>query len=236
MKTIRVACMILAAGAVTALGVLAQDKADPKAAPAKGDEITQGFRAYVVVEPRFEAKDVRNPIGTKDKPGRNPVDLVTDNGLQPVVAVFSRVIPNDANHPLAAVVKKLDELCEVKEYKARRLAAFLVFLGLKDEFRKDPTFDNRVKEVSQFASGVMPKQTVIALAEASETPDGTEQPLVPAQVQAMGIAPEDDIVIVVYYKFKVLKRWKFKASNPPGEQDLKAIEDEVAKLLGPRRK
>lgn len=236
MKTIRSACLLLTAGLVTVLGVFGQEKAEPKTAPAKGDEITQGFRAYVIVEPRYDAKDVRNPIGTKDKPGRNPVDLVTDNGLQPVIAVFSRVIPTDANHPLTAVVKKLDELCEVKDYKARRLAAFLVFLSLKDEFRKDPTFDNRVKEISQFASGVMPKQTTIALAEASETPDGTEQPLVPAQLQAMGIAPEDDYVIVFYYKFKVLKRWKFKAANPPGEADLKALEDEVAKLLGPRKK
>ena len=167
-----------------ALGVFAQEKA----APAKGGEITQGFRAYVIVEPRYDAKDVRNPIGTKDKPGRNPVDLVTDNGLQPVIAVFSRVIPTDANHPLTAVVKKLDELCEVKGLVARRLAAFLVFLALKDEFRKDPAFDNRVKEVSQFASGVMPKQTVIALAEASKTPTH-RAPLVPAQVQAMGIRP-----------------------------------------------
>lgn len=234
MKMIRMACLIFVAGLAITLGVFAQGKGDPSD-PGKGGEIKQGFRAFVIVEPRFEAADIRNPIGTKDKPGRNPVDLVTDNGLQPVIAVFSRVIPTDGSHALAAVVKKLDELCEVKEYKARRLAAYLVFLSLKDEFRKDPTFDNRVKEISQFASGVMPKQTTMALAEATETPDGTEQPLVPAQVQAMGIAPEDDYAIVFYYKLRIVRSWHFKAAAPPGADDLKALETEVANLLGKKK-
>jgi hypothetical protein len=235
MKTIRVAGLIGVAGLMTSIGLFAQGKTD---SPAKGDEITQGFRAYVIVEPRYEAKDIRNPIGTKDKPGRNPVDLVTENGLNPVVAVFSRAIPADGNHPLAALVKKLDELTSPdpkKGYGNRRLAAFLVFLALKDEFRKDPSFDNRVKEVSQFASGVKPERVTIALAEATETPDGTEQSLVPAQVQVMGIAPEDDFTIVFYNKLRVVKRWHFKASMPPGEEDLKAIEAEIAKTFGPKK-
>jgi hypothetical protein len=62
------------------------------------------------------------------------------------------------------------------------------------------------------------------------------QPLVPAQVTAMGIAPEDDVVIVFYDKFHVIKRWKFKAGMPPGEGEVAAIEAEVAKHLGPRKK
>lgn len=236
MKIIGMACLAAMTGLVTALGLFAQGRSEPLA---KGDDITQGFRAYVISEPRFEAKDVRNPIGTKDKPGRNPVDLVTDNGLNPAIAVFSRVIPNDASHPLAALVKKLDELTDPDPkvgYGNRRLSAFLVFLALKDEFRKDPTFDNRVKEIGQFASGVMSKRVTIALAEATETPDGTEQPLVPAQVTAMGIAAEDDFVIVFYNKLRVIKRWKFKAANPPGDADLAAIQAEVTKTFGELKK
>jgi hypothetical protein len=210
--------------------------AQEKSAPAgKHDQVTQGFRAIVISEPRFDIKDGRNPIPGKDKPGRGPVDLVTDNGLNPVIAVFAREIPADASHPLAAVIKKLDELAETKEYKARRLATYLVFLALKDEFRKDPTLDARVKEVAQFAAGVMPKKTTIALAEATETPDGAAMPSVPAQVDAMGITAEDDIVIVFYYKLNVIKRWKFKATMPPGEADLKDLEAEVVKLLGPKK-
>lgn len=233
MKILRMAAFAGVAGLTIAFAGMAQEKSAPAG---KHDQISQGFRAIVVAEPRFDIKDGRNPIPAKDKPGRGPVDLVTDNGLNPVIAVFVREIPADASSPLAAVVKKLDELVEMKEYKARRLAAYLVFLALKDEFRKDPTLDARVKEVAQFASGVMPKKTTIALAEATETPDGAAMPSVPAQVDAMGIAADDDIVIVFYYKLNVIKRWKFKAAMPPGEADLKDLEAEVAKLLGAKKK
>jgi hypothetical protein len=162
-------------------------------------------------------------------------DLVTDHGLEPTIAVFSRTIPADVVQPMGFIVKKLDALQEVKEYKSRRLGAFVVFLALKDEFRKDESRDARIKEIEQFASGIMTKHTTIALAEATETPDGTNAPLVPAQVQAMGIGPEDDIVIVFYDRFHVLNRWKFPASKPPTEDDLKVIDEAVAKHLGPKK-
>jgi len=218
-------------GLVAATAASSQEKVDPP--PAKADDITIGFKAYVIAEPRFAPDDIRNPIGKKP---RNPVDLVTEHGLAPVIAVFSRAIPADANAPLAAVVKKLDALADDKDYKARRLGTFLVFLSLQNEFRKDPTVDARTREILQFVAGVKPTKTTIALAEATETPDGTEQPLVPAQVQAFGIGAEDDLVIVFYYKFTVIKRWKFKASAPPTEDDLTALGDEVAKLLSPKKK
>jgi hypothetical protein len=225
MKTMRLVLAIGMTGLLMAFPAAAQEKS----APAKADEVGQGFRAFIVSEPRFPMEDVRNRTGKMQ-------DLVTDHGLNPVIAVFSRVIPADAAHPLAAVVKKLDELADAKEYKGRRLGAYLVFLSLKDEFRKDQTRDARINEIKQFASGVMPKRTTLALAEATETPDGTVEPLVPAQVTAMGIAADDDIVIVFYNNFRVVKRWKFKAANPPGENDLKDLEAQVEKLLGPRKK
>ena len=231
MSTVRRAFWAGVAGLAIVLGSSAQDKekAEPeKAEPAKADDVGAGFRAYIVAEPRFPAEDIRNRNGKMQ-------DLVTDHGLEPVIAVFSRTIPAAVDHPLAAVVKKLDELAEVKDFKARRLGAFVVFLGQKNEFRKDDTRDARIVEIGQFVSGVMPKRTTIGLAEATETPDGTEQPLVPAQVTAMGIGPEDDVVIVFYHKLHVIKRWKFPASKPPGDEDLKAIEAEVAKLLGKKK-
>jgi len=220
MKTVCFA--ILAVAAIAGL---------PGEAPAqdKSEDVAQGFRAFIVKEPRYPGDDIRNREGKMQ-------DLVTEHGLNPVIAVFSRVIPVDASHPLADVVKKLDELAESKEYKSKRLGTYLVFLALKNEFRKDETRDARLKEIAQFVSGVMPKRTTIGVAEATETPDGTEQPLVPAQVQKMGIAPEDDIVIVFYNNFKVVKRWKFKANAPPGEADLKAIEAEVERVLGAKKK
>jgi hypothetical protein len=220
MKTVRLAVLSAVAG-------LALSVAGP--VQGQGEDVKQGFRAFIVKEPRYPGDDIRNREGKMQ-------DLVTEHGLNPVIAVFSRAIPVDASHPLAAVVKKLDDLAETKEYRTKRLGTFLVFLALKNEFRKDETRDARLKEIAQFVSGVMPKRTTVGLAEATETPDGAEQPLVPAQVSAMGVAPEDDIVIVFYDNFKVVKRWKFKASAPPGEDDLKAIEAEVERVLGAKRK
>lgn len=227
MSSIRVRWGAAVAGLAVAVGLVAQEKKE--AAPPAREEIATGFRAFVVAEPRFPKEDVRNPAG---KRARNPVDLVTEHGLEPVIAVFARTIPADATHPLAPLVQKLDALQAVKEYKADRLGAFLVFLALKDEFRKDETRDARIKEIEQFVAGVMPKRTTIALAEATATEDGNNQPLVPAQVAAMGIGPEDDIVIIFYNNLHVVKRWKFPASKPPTDEDLKAIEAEVAKTLG----
>ena len=220
MKIVRQAFFIGVAAFTLVVGGTAQDKAD---------EVTQGFRAYIVADPRYPADDIRNRTGKMQ-------DLVTEHGLNPVVAVFARGIPADANSPLAAVVKKLDELAETKEAKAKRLGTFLVFLSLKNEFRKDESRDARMKEAAQFVSGVMPKRTTIGLAEATETPDGTEQPLVPAQVTAMGVGAEDDIAIVFYNNFGVVKRWKFKASTPPTDEDLKALEAEVTRVVGPKKK
>ena len=212
------------AGLAIAVGSAAQEKKD---APAGGEEVTSGFRAYVVAEPRFPKEDIRHRVGKMQ-------DLVTDHALEPTIAIFSRTIPADVVHPLAFVVKKVDELQENKVYKARRLGAFLVFLSLKDEFRKDETRDPRIKEIEQFVSGLMPKHTTVGLAEATETAEGNT-PLIPAQVQAMGIAPEDDIVVIFYNKLHVLNRWKFSGEKPPTEADVKAIEDAVAKALGAKK-
>ena len=220
MKIVRRAFCAGVAALTLAVGGTAQDKAD---------EVTQGFRAYIVADPRYPADDIRNRTGKMQ-------DLVTEHGLNPVVAVFGRAIPTDANSPLAAIVKKLDDLAETKEAKAKRLGTYLVFLSLKNEFRKDETRDARLKEAAQFVSGVMPKRTTIGLAEATVTPDMTEQPLVPAQVTAMGVGAEDDIVVVFYNNFGVVKRWKFKASTPPTEDDLKAIDAEVSRVLGVKKK
>ena len=52
----------------------------------------------------------------------------------------------------------------------------------------------------------------------------------------MGIGPEDDLVIVFYDRFHVIKRWKFPASKPPTEEDLKALDETVAKALGGKKK
>src|SRR5262245_62859191 len=123
MKTV---CRVVLAG-IAALAVCAGAPAQDKA-----EDVGQGFRAFVIKEPRYPADDIRNREGKMQ-------DLVTEHGLNPVIAVFSRVVTTDAAHPLAAVVKKLDDLAENKDYKGKRLGTYMVFLALKNEFRKDET-------------------------------------------------------------------------------------------------
>lgn len=202
------------------LPVIAQEKD-------KQDALTQGFRAFIVNEPRFPASEIRNRTGKMQ-------DLVCDHGLSPVVAVFSRTIPADASHPLNAIVNKQDQLAT--DYAPNRLGTFVVFLSLKDEFRKDESRDARVGEIQRFSKEAMPKKTTFGLAEATETPDGTNQAAVPAQVTGMGIDADDDLVIVFYNRFGVIKRWKFKADAPPSAEKLNELSAEVEKLLGKPKK
>src|SRR6476619_1212274 len=138
MKTVRLAVL-------SAVAVLALSAAGP--VRGQGEDVKQGFRAFIVKEPRFPADDIRNREGKMQ-------DLVTEHGLNPVIAVFSRVVTTDAAHPLAAVVKKLDDLAENKDYKVKRLGTYMVFLALKNEFRKDETRDAQIKAIAQFAAGV----------------------------------------------------------------------------------
>lgn len=239
MRYVRHALLVVAAGLGLAVGSPAQDK---------GDEITTGFRAFVVAEPRFPPPEFRDrngkveppPLGPDGKPiprpdvrnraGKMP-DLVTEHGLNPVVAVFSRTVPAEADNPLVAVVRKTDKL--VADNKARKLGAFLVFLTLPDEYRKadkDNTRDAKVKEVEQWVNGAKPTKTTVALAEATVKTDADT--LVPEQVTKMGIEAEDDLVIVFYHQYRVVKRWKYKVGTAPTEADLAALSDEVAKVVG----
>lgn len=199
----------------------------------KREDIAQGFRAYIVDEPRFAPSELRNRTGKMQ-------DLVCDHGLNPVVAVFARAVPAAADHPLISVIAKQDELAD--QFITRRLGAYMVFLALKDEYRKDETRDDRIRDIKLFVEGAKdkrtpaPARTTVGLAEATETPDGTNQAAVPAQVTAMGIGPDDDVVIVLYHRFAVVKRWTFKADAPPTAETLTALSAEVEKLLGPVKK
>ena len=206
----------------------------------KREDVAQGFRAYIVDEPRYTPPDERGRLTDPRNRVGKMQDLVTDHGLDPVIAVFARTVPNDADHPLISVIAKQDEL--VDQFVTRRLGAYMVFLALKDEYRKDESRDDRVRDVKLFVAGAKdkrtpaPARTTVGLAEATETPDGTNQAAVPAQVTAMGIGPDDDVVIVLYHRFAVVKRWTFKADAPPTAETLADLSAEVEKLLGPVKK
>jgi hypothetical protein len=235
MRFVRRAFVVAAAGLALAVGSPAQEKT----------EVNGGFRAFVVAEPRFPESDIRN------RTGKMP-DLVTEHGLNPVVAVFSRTIPNQAANPLVPIIRTTDAL--VEKYKARKFGSYLVFLALQDDYRKnfriekgkdkdtgkdvekvipDNTADTRVTEVKQWVNGAKPTKTTIALAEATVKSDADT--LVPQQVKDLGIENDDDLTILFYHQYRVVKRWKYKAGMAPSEEDLKDIQDTVAATLSGKK-
>lgn len=214
-----------------ALGFQAFIVYEPKyAGGAKLDTITaSGFKAFIDYDQKpvsEQARDIRNRSGRMQ-------DLVSEHGLNPVLAVFAKTVPpGDPGSPMVALLKKQDEIAT--NYYHRRLGAFTVFLALKNIFREDDrdnTRDARLKEIARFTTGAAPKRTTISLAEATVAPKG-ESPKVPNQVAKMGIADADDVVIVLYHRLEVVKRWKFPAGTPPTQATLDEIGAEVEKLLG----
>ena len=168
------------------LGVVALATTLPVLAQEKRDNVSEGFRAFIVNEPRFATSEIRNRAGKMQ-------DLVCDHGLNPVIAVFSRTIPADATHPLNAIIAKQDELAN--DYASRRLGTYAVFLSLKDEFRKDETRDARLAEIQRFIKEASPKRTTIGLADVGGLPVSTTHVLSSGVAGTMwanksGIQPE----------------------------------------------
>src|SRR5438552_3088754 len=120
---------ILAVFVISALA-LAQEEA-PAAKPLKaGDKVPDTFRAFLAADQRFEKDSPRNRA-------KKMHDLVTDNGLNPVLVAFSRQEPK-ADSATAKLAKQMSSL--VTTFKPERLGGFVVFLTLDKEY---PEEDNR---------------------------------------------------------------------------------------------
>src|SRR6478736_3128177 len=129
----------LAAGLVLAAAAAAQEpKVEPKADPKdkstaqKGEWVPATFRAFLVADGRFPPK-VSPPVKAEDRDPRDRTrkmhDLVGENGLSPVVAVFVRSDPTDL--PGSGVVKLAQALDKkIPDYRGDKLSGFVQFLWL----------------------------------------------------------------------------------------------------------
>ena len=185
-----------------------------------GDKIPGSFRSFIVRDERFPIADEKNRTGKLHC-------LVCENGLSPVVAVFSRHIPKDANDPLVAILKLQDELA--KKYFQQKLGAFAVFLSLTQVYEDDPTREAKTADVANFGRQVNVKNVPLGLAEATILVG--EKPTAPKQVQDYGIGDADDVTVLFYDRLKVVQRWKYTADKGPTEEDAKAIAAKVAEHL-----
>jgi hypothetical protein len=208
---------------------------DPKkiVVAADGGYIPQGFRMFLVADGRFDAKDDRNRVGKLHDP-------VAAYGLGTVIAVFARTIPDaeKADDPTIAVMKMQQNL--VTRYRVNRFGAFTAFLALKKDFSEDDERDKLIGDIGRLAKAAEVPLVSVGLAEATtakETKEGEEAATqVAPQVAAWGIAPDDGITIVLYHRFKFVKRWKFPADKPPTEADLKEISATVDAFMSRPKK
>ena len=207
----------------------AQEKTEPKAS---SNDVPRGFRMYLIADGRFDeeakdpakkaplkkAKDIRNRVG-------NLHDPVTEFGLNTVVGVFARAIPKKEDDPAFVVLKAQQALA--RKYRSQRLGAFMAFLALTKDFAEDDARFDRIKEIDEGTKPALATLVEIGLAEGTLA-DG----MPPAQVKEWGIGADDEIVIVLYHRFHIVKRWQFKADAPPTEKDLQDLADAVAAIIG----
>jgi hypothetical protein len=215
------ACAVALAGLCAAAAGRAQD-----AKSASGATVPAGMRAYVVVDDRFAPK-VSPPKKPEDRDPRDRTnkihDLIVEHGLNPTLAVLTRTPPTE-DSPAARLAKQLDPL--VAKYRGNNFGAFVVFLTLEKEFPQDNRRDAagnflrdlQVDAIRKLAAQLKTPHVVFGLA-AGQSP----------QVEAWQVG-ENDLVVVLYDKMRVLKRWNFAAGQAPTDAQLKQIVDETAKV------
>lgn len=190
------------------------------AVPAADGPVPAPFRAFVVYDRRTEYKSDKEH-DPKNKTGRMH-DFITENGLNPTVAVFARTTPGAADAPAAKLAQKLSAL--VGDRRADRLGAFVSFLTLAKEYPDD---DQRAEKAG----------LVLKLAEATKA-DNVPFTLAGAlseQVKAFNLDEKNDITVVFYDRMAVKQTWTFAADKPPTDADTQGIVAAVNAALGKKK-
>jgi hypothetical protein len=153
------------------------------------------YRSYIVFDQRADAKSPQNRTGKLH-------DLVTENNLNPVVAVFATKLPTGADEPVAKLVKRLKDVQNT--HKAEEFGAFLIFAALDRDYVADAKADAAAEAVQAWAGSVQPGGVAVGL---TKKPDGKE-----GDALTWGLAP-DTTTIIVYNRMKQLKRWDLPADG-----------------------
>ena len=241
----------LAAGLVLAAVATAQEpKVEPKAdlkaksTAQKGEWVPATFRAFLVADGRFPPK-VSPPVKAEDRDARDRTrkmhDLVGENGLSPVVAVFVRSEPTDlAGSGVLKLAQALDK--KIPEYRGDKLSGFVHFLWL-DAPEKVVALPEAGDAKSVTLDGEFPDDekrdehadAVLKLSNEAKAPN-VPFGLVPGKgkmIDAWGLKAEDKVTVVLYNRMRVKERWTFPAAGPTDEQVatiVKAAEEVIANV------
>ena len=196
--------------------VSAQDAPTKAPAAMKGGDVPSAFRAFLVWDKRFDAKDVRNRT---DKPHC----LVCANGLNPMVAVFAPKIPTDPADPLVALLKDLDQAA--LDRKEASFAATVSFLVLPDELQFDKARDKFVDEAKAMADQSKLRVVPVGLAEKKSKATAAWK---------LDDGKAESVTVVFYHRLRVVERWTFEDGKPT-DADRKAILDAIEKEVPARK-
>lgn len=216
------------------------------AVPKKGELIPSPFRSYIVVDDRYPPK----VAGSNNPDDRDPKDrtnkmhcLVCENGLNPVAVIFIREDAKKLSPTggIGNLAQGLNKLQSEPEFRGAKLGAFAIFLKIEGmpksvtvtnadksqttidldaEYPDDEKRDVYAGEIRDLASGIKAPNVVFGLAPAAST-----------AAKSWGIADTDEITVVVYNHFRIVKRWTFKADPGPTDDEVKQILDTVKKSV-----
>ena len=220
---------ILGILAAVATAAAQEPKADP---PGQPEIVPSPFRSFMVVDDRYPPK-IPQPVKPEDRDPRDRTNkmhcLVCDNGLSPVVAVFVRADPKGlATSGVVNLAKAVDRLIPEPEYRADKLAGFVIFLKIEGSPREvtltGPDDGNAKVELDAeypddekrdlYATDI---KDVAAAAKAPNIPFGLG-PVSSKAATAWGIKDTDEVTVVIYNRLRIAKRWTFKADGPSDDQ------------------
>lgn len=157
--------------------------------PAADGTTPSTYRSYIVVDQRTEPDSPQNRTGKLH-------DLVNENNLNPVIAVFANKVPAGGDEPLAKLTKVVKEI--QNKYKADEFGAFVIFAVLDQDYVTDPKADATAAAIDAWAKTVQPGGVVLGLAK---RPDGKE-----GDAQKWNLSA-DATTVVFYNRHKIIKRW-----------------------------
>lgn len=190
------------------------------------------FRAQLVVDNRFPAKDKGKAVKDEDRDPRDRTGklhcLVCEYGLSPTVAIFVRGDVKDVEPAkgLGKLIKSVDAL--VPKYRSDKLGAFTMFLKLDagpklvkvktadggekeevadKEYPDDEKRDAYVQEVGGFAAALT----------ADNVPFGLT-PTTSASIKAFGIADTTPVTVIIYNRMRMVQRWELKPDEITDEK------------------
>jgi hypothetical protein len=219
--------------------------------------IEGGLRVYVVYDRRAEkdtipeeakacdlVQQVKARTQLKTELNRTGTFLcpISERGLYPTLAIFSRTVPASVDEPLSVLLKQADEgLSNADEknfrytdYRSSKLGVFGVFLTLTKDLPDDQKRDDSINAVCKLGSAAKFSKVLLGVTEAQIEQDGNVVPN--PQLTALGIEKDDETVVIYYERLEVVQRWKFTKEKPLAAEDVNTVLSTIDARLVKRKK